>query len=298
MSLTVFITGGSGLLGAELARRALARGHEVIAGYKTHLPPCGSRIQFDLAKPDEVEQAIKRAHPEIIIHSAAISDVDMCEAKPAFANLVNGEATGRIGEAASNLNAHVIYVSTDYVFDGRGGLYGEEDRPNPINRYGSSKLLGEELLTKSGANHSIARTSVVYGWGRDYRPNFATWVLRQLESKQSLEVVNDQFASPTLNSNLADMILELAGKSVEGVIHLAGYTKVDRYSFARRIAETFHYDPNLIKPVKSEETSWKAKRPLDSSLNVERARKLFAVGPLKLDEALQRFRASRGQGQS
>lgn len=190
---------------------------------------------------------------------------------------------------------YVVYVSTDYVFDGLTGSYREEDEPHPINQYGRSKLLGEELLTRSGARCAVARTSVLYGWGREHRPNFATWVLGKLTSNQTMKVADDQFATPTLNSNLAEMILELTSQRFEGIIHLAGATRINRYTFARRIAETFHYDSNLIEPVTSNQTAWKAKRPRDSSLNIEHAQKMLEEKPLELKEALEQFRAARHQ---
>jgi dTDP-4-dehydrorhamnose reductase len=280
-------------LGAEIARLTSQAGCDILSGYNTHLPLAGSPIRLDLMNPDEAQQLIRKARPDLIIHTAAISDVDLCEQKPDIANAVNGEATGKIGGIAAKLGAYVIYVSTDYVFDGATGSYQEEDKPNPVNHYGRSKLLGENLLKETGARYCIARTSVVYGWGREHRANFATWVLSKLKSNQPLTVVDDQFASPTLNLNLVEMILELAMKRWEGIIHLAGATRVDRYNFAKCIAETFHYDPNLIEPVKSQETEWKAKRPTDSSLNVGKAEKLLEKRPLELNKALERFQAKR-----
>jgi dTDP-4-dehydrorhamnose reductase len=290
--LRIFVTGGSGLLGAELVRLTSQAGHDVLSGYGMHFPLAGSPVHLDMTKLNDVRQAILKTRPDIIIHTAAVSDVEVCEQKPNLANVVNGEVTGKIGEIATTLGSYVIYVSTDYVFDGATGSYDEDDKPNPINHYGRSKLLGEELLKKTGARYCVTRASVIYGWGRGHRPNFATWVLGKLKSNQPLEVIDDQFASPTLNSNLAEMILESTNKRLEGIIHLAGATRIDRYNFAKKIAETFHYDPNLIEPVKSERTGWKAKRPADSSLNVEKAERLLSRPPLELSEALRQFKKS------
>jgi len=293
----IFITGGSGLLGSELVVQASALGHQVLAGYNMHSPLYGTPIRIDLTQPNQIKRLMQKAGSEVIIHTAAVSDVDLCEDNPDLANLVNGKATGMLGEAAAKLDAYIIYVSTDYVFDGRTGSYREEDKPNPINQYGRSKLLGEELLKESGARYCIARTSVLYGWGREHRPNFATWVLSKLRSGQPLKVIGDQFASPTLNLNLVEMILESTSRRLEGVIHLAGSARIDRYNFARRIAERFHCEPDLIERVEFNQTSWKAKRPTDSSLNVEMAERLLERKPLELNEALGQFLAAE-KGQS
>jgi dTDP-4-dehydrorhamnose reductase len=291
--MRVFVTGASGLVGTELAELLSASGHEVISGYRTHLPIAGKPVHIDLADLEQIKPLIKKAKPDTIIHTAAMTNVDLCEEKPADAMLLNGDATGKIALAANALNALTIYVSTDYVFDGKIGGYGEDSEPNPINQYGRTKLLGELLLKESGAPCLIVRSSVIFGWGRNHRPNFATWVLDNVKSNQPLKVVDDQFATPTLNSNLAEMIIELASKRLEGVLHLAGASRIDRYNFAKLIAETFDGDPNLIRSVKSDESLWKAKRPTDSSLNVEKATKLLDRKPLRLDQALEQFRAGR-----
>ena len=293
--MKALVTGGSGLLGAEIARLLSEAGHDVLSAFKTHPPPVGNPIRLDLSELDKIQPKFQKARPDLIVHTAAMSDVDLCEENPDIANEVNGKATGKIGEAASHVGAYVVYVSTDYVFDGQIGSYREEDKPNPINHYGKSKLLGEELLRESGARQCIVRTSVLYGWGREYRPNFATWILHRLESDEHVKVVNDQVASPTLNLNLAQMILELAAKQYEGVLHLAGATRTNRYTFAKQVAEAFNLDPSLIEPVKSDQIDWKAKRPADSSLNVDRASRVLDRKPLELHEALEQFRAAKRQ---
>jgi dTDP-4-dehydrorhamnose reductase len=281
------------LLGTAVVRLASQAGHDVFSGYNLHLPPAGIPIRLNLTQLGEITPMIRKAHPDFIIHTAAVTDVDLCEQEPEVANLVNGKATGEIGEAAALLGSYVIYVSTDYVFDGKTGSYHEEDRPNPINHYGRSKLLGEELIKGSHARYCIARPSVVYGWGREHRPNFATWVIDRLRSNQSANVAVDHFASPTLNENLASMLLETASKKFEGIIHLAGATRINRYDFAVRIAATFGLNASLIRPVGSDSLNWKAKRPTDSSLDTSLAQKLLEKKPLRIEEALALLRASK-----
>jgi dTDP-4-dehydrorhamnose reductase len=286
------VTGASGLVGAEIVGQLIQAGiDEVMAAYREHLPSDGTPTKLDLTQPRSIPAYVEKIRPSLIFHAAAITDVDFCERNPGLANLVNGEATGKIGEAAVELGSFVVYVSTDYVFDGKKGSYHEEDSPHPVNLYGESKLLGEKMLKDSGAEYSIARASVVYGWGRGHRPNFATWVLRQLRSKQPVNALEGHFASPTLNSNLASMLIEIAHKRLEGVIHLAGATRVDRYNFALRIAETFGLDQGLIRPVQPDSMGWTATRPQDSSLNVDKAMKHLESKPLQLNEALAQFKA-------
>jgi dTDP-4-dehydrorhamnose reductase len=292
-TLKVLVTGGSGLLGAELVSLLSESKDDVLSGYNIHVPSVGNPIRFSLMELDEIQTMLQRVRPDVIIHTAAMTDIDLCEEEPEIANRVNGEATGRICETASEISAYVIYVSTDYVFDGQTGSYREGDKPNPINQYGRSKLLGERLVKESASKSCIARTSVVYGWSREERPNFATWILHRLRSDEHVKVVNDQVASPTLNLNLAEMIIELATKQYEGFLHLAGATRIDRYTFAKQVAEAFNLDPNLIEPVKSDQIGWKAKRPADSSLNVDAAKETLDSKPLELNEALKQFRTAK-----
>ena len=291
--MKILVTGSSGLLGAQLVSLGLKDGHRVLSAYGSHQPSGGEPIRLDLAELHAIVPVIQKAAPDIIVHTASITDVDLCEQKPQLARLINGEATGKIAEAAVALQAYLIYVSTDYVFDGNSGMYREDDTPSPVNSYGESKLLGEKLVRKSGARHCIARTSVVYGCGREHRPNFATWVLGKLRSREVARVVNDQYASPTLNLNLAEMISDLSEKRLEGILHLAGATRIDRYNFALTIAEVFHLDPGPIMKVSSREIDWKARRPADSSLDVSKTTRLLGRKPLKLHASLERFRGEQ-----
>jgi dTDP-4-dehydrorhamnose reductase len=201
---------------------------------------------------------------------------------------VNGTAAGFLAEACEKVKAFLVQMSTDYVFDGRKGNYHEDDKPAPINQYGSSKLLGERLVMEH-ENICIARASVVYGWGRSYRANFGTWLHDKLTKGENVNVVSDQFASPTLNTNLASIIIELAERRTRGIVHAAGATRASRYEFAIKLADDFHFDPNLITPIKSESSGWLARRPRDSSLDVSKAMKLLNSRPNTLNEGVREF---------
>jgi len=205
--LKTLITGASGLLGSKLAELATHSGHEVYSLYNSHPCTFGKPIQLDITDRRTLHKVLTETKPEVVIHTASITDVDLCEANPELAMKVNAEATGSVSKNCEEIGSYLIYVSTDYVFNGRRGNYSEEDKPDPINAYGSSKLRGEEEATRNCSRACIARTSVIYGWGRSYRANFATWVYQKLRANEQVRVVTDQFASPTLNSNLARMLL-------------------------------------------------------------------------------------------
>lgn len=270
-------------------RLAIESGHEVHSLYLEHSSPEGRPLRLDISDQAAVEKTLADKLPEVVIHVASITDLDLCEQNPELAFRVNATATGFLAEACRNVKSFLIYVSTDYVFDGEQGNYREHDQPNPVNVYGKSKLLGEQEVARKGVEFCIARTSVLFGWGRKYRPNFATWVYEKLRAGQKINVVTDQYATPTLNSNLARMLLEAAERRVSGIFHLSGSTRINRYEFAVLLARKFGFDEKLLTPVRAEAIHWIARRPFDSSLNVAKAQELLTHKPSTLNEALNEF---------
>jgi len=294
--LRLLITGASGLLGSKLVKLAIESGHEVHSLYLEHSSPEGHPQRLDITDQAAVEKSLADKLPEVVMHAASITDLDLCEQNPEFAFRVNATATGFLAEACRNVKSLLIYVSTDYVFDGERGNYREHDQPNPVNVYGKSKLLGEQEVAGKAEDFCIARTSVLFGWGRKYRPNFATWMYEKLRGGQKINVVTDQYATPTLNSNLARMLLEAAERRMSGIFHLSGSTRVNRYEFAVLLARKFGLDEKLLTPVKADAIHWKARRPFDSSLNVAKAQENFNNKPSTLDEALNEFAAESRVG--
>ncbi len=283
--MKIFITGGSGLAGSRMAEMAVARGDEVFSGYAHNPPSWGREVRFDLLDANGIRDIIERMRPDVIVHSAALTDVDRCEREKELAYKMNVEGTRAIAEGARRAGSHLVYISTDYVFDGQRGLYREDDDTNPVSYYGSTKLLGEEFCLDRGC---VARTCVIYG----SRPasgkvNFALWLLNNLKSGKEARVVTDQFITPTLNSSLAAMVLEAADRHLSGIYHLSGATRVSRYDFARRLARVFDLDSSLILPSRLSELNWLAKRPMDSSLDTGKARGKLMNMPLSLDDSLQ-----------
>ncbi len=261
-------------------------GHDVHSVFNMHPVKEGKPQRLDLNDPEGITRCIQEKAPDAVIHTASMTDVDLCEANPELAMRVNGQSTGLLARECHDGGSFLAYVSTDYVFDGKQGKYNENDEPNPINVYGHSKLLGEHEVVRYHKNSCIARTSVLYGWGREHRPNFATWLYEKLRAGQKTEVVVDQFASPTFNSQLARSLLEVVERRLQGVLHLAGSSRVSRYEFAVQLAREFGFNEKLLDRVNSESTSWKAKRPFDSSLNVSKAMERLSNKPVTLTEAL------------
>jgi len=285
--LRLLITGASGLLGHKIAQLALHEGHEVYSIYKNHPINLGTSFKIDLTNQNEISKVITKLKPKAIIHTAAYTDVDGCEINKDLAWAVNAEATKHIAIASTHTDAHLTYVSTDYVFEGEKSLYTEEDQPNPINYYGYTKLKGEEFIEKYSRKWCITRASVIYGWGETQKLNFATWIINNLKQQKEVKILTDQYVSPTLNTNLTEMLLEIAEKRITGVLHTAGATRASRHEFALELVQIFNLNMNLIKQAKMNEIPWKAKRPADSSLNVSKASALLGEKPLELNQALK-----------
>lgn len=285
--MKLLVTGSSGLLGHKVAQLALEKGHEVHSVFNEHPVTLGRPIKLNLTDQSLVTETIIKLKPQAIIHSAAYTDVEGCETNRETAWKVNAEATRYIATACTNTHSHLTYVSTDYVFNGENGFYTEQDTPKPVNYYGFTKLKGEENVKRHAEQWCIARVSVIYGWGSKHKQNFATWLIHNLKQGKEVKILTDQYVSPTLNTNLANMLLEIAERKITGVFHTSGATRISRYEFALKLAEVFNLDMHLIKQAKIEEMQWKAKRPRDSSLNVFKALTLLDQKSLELDQALK-----------
>ena len=252
--MKLLITGANGQLGHELVRATVAAGHEVVAT---------SHETLDITDKSAVDTAITAARPDVVIHAAAWTAVDACESDPDKAMLVNGTATKYIADAAHAVGAHVVYISTDYVFDGsKTSPYDEEDAPNPQSVYGASKLEGERAL---GPNDAIVRIAWVCGF---YGGNMVKTILRLAEQPQ-LKFVDDQIGNPTFADDAAEMIVRIATEKRSGTWHVTNQGDVSWYEFAREVLMAAGFDANKVAPIKTHELQppRPAKRPFNSVLN-------------------------------
>ncbi|MEM2219681.1 MAG: dTDP-4-dehydrorhamnose reductase [Candidatus Korarchaeum sp.] len=289
--MRILVTGAGGLLGSKLAELALKLGYEVYSGYLTHEPTHGIPLRFDIRDRDALRRAFNGCKPEAVIHTAALTDVDKCEVDKGLAWSINVEGTRNVAKLSREYGVFLLYVSTDYVFRGDRGMFKEMDEPDPINYYGLTKLEGEREIINTVEEFCIARASVIYG----ARPssgkvNFATWVIEKLRSGDIVSIVADHWNSPTLNTNLARMIIEVVERRLTGVYHLAGATRISRYEFAKLIAEEFGLNGELIRPITMDEVGWIASRPRDSSLDVSKAMETLQNKPSTIKEALRVLR--------
>ncbi|MGA2767324.1 MAG: dTDP-4-dehydrorhamnose reductase [Candidatus Bathyarchaeia archaeon] len=288
--MKLLITGASGLLGTKLCETALRNKHEVYSAYSQHKPAYGNLVELNILNLKGQQRALEKIKPEAVIHSAALTDVDKCELEKELAWRTNFQATAHLAQLCKEHDVFLTYVSTDYVFDGEKGMYEETDKPAPVNHYGLTKLKGEEAV-QALDNYCIARGSVIYGsTPATEKTNFALWLLDKLQKREDVKIATDQWNSPTLNVNMAEMIIEALERRVKGILHTAGATRLSRHEFAEHIAKTFNLDTKYITPAQAKNIKWLAKRPKDSSLNVEKAEQTLTNKPLRIREALEKMK--------
>ena len=290
--MKVLVTGASGLLGKKVIKELLDRNHTIVALYNRNQIPFNHdkliKIQLDLSNKVYLEDLILKKKPDMIIHLAAYTNVDECEINKDKAWSINVEATRSIVRAARVVKAHIIYVSTDYVFDGEKGLYKETDPPNPINYYGLTKLIGEEIIRSSDLLYTIIRPSAIYGIGGS-KKSFAEFVVEKLSRREKIYALIDQYVSPTLNTLLAKAIAEVVEMKPMGTFHIAG-ERMNRYEFAVKLAKALDLPVDLIEKASIEDMKkWIAKRPRDSSLDTGRARNILKTRFYDTELAIELF---------
>ena len=289
--MKLLITGANGLYGSKLARLAVEKNYDVYSGYNQELPAYGTAVHFDVSDKTEVDEAFKKVIPEVVVHAATLTDVDKCETNKELAWKINVDGAKNIVDASKRSHAFVVYISTDYVFNGEKGQYKETDTPDPINYYGLTKLKAEALVQNLLGESCIARTSVIYGDSPAAgKMNFALWLLDKFKRKEKAKTLTDQWNSPTLNTNMAEMTLEIIERKLTGIYHISGATRISRYDFAKLLAQTFNVETDLIMPCTMAEFSWPAKRPKDSSLDTSKAQRTLKNKPLQIHEAFQQLK--------
>jgi len=217
-----------------------------------------------------------------------MTGVDLCETEQDLAMTINAQATKTLAEQAAKNDCFFVYVSTDYVFDGKKGMKKENDSLNPLGFYGKSKLGGEIALNDLASDWCIARTSTPFGI-HSTKKSFPLWVKENLESKKEISVLTDQYTSPTYVPNLSKMLIEVATRQITGIIHLTGATRISRYTLAEMVVDRLNLDKTLLLPTTISEMNWKAQRPEDSSLDVSLATEILEEKPQKIEQSLDLF---------
>lgn len=283
--MKILVTGSTGLVGRQVVKDLMLSYTDVYSCYHNSKPDNGIAKSLDLTNTEEIVKVVSDTRPDVIIHLAAITNVDLCETQKDLATKINVKATAVLAEQASKIGAFFLYVSTDYVFDGEKGMRKESDNPGPIDHYGKSKLEGEKVVQEIATKWCIARTSTPYGI-HPKKKCFPIFIAENLQAKHPLDIITDQYTSPTYVPNLSRMLIEIASRKIHGILHVAGATRISRYDMAEMITEKLNLDKKLLRPASMDTINWTAKRPKDSSLDISKAASILKEKPVGVVEGL------------
>jgi dTDP-4-dehydrorhamnose reductase len=282
----ILIIGSNGMLGQRLVEFYLKDASTEIFCASVEDESFFKNVEYrktDITNKSEIKSLIRAFYPDVIVNAAAYTNVDKCESEKDLAYKINAFAVESLAKLAFAYNAHLIHISTDYVFDGTSGPYTETDKVNPISYYGRTKLAGENAVIASNVKYTIIRTNVLYGPAKYGRMDFVKWVVSSLRQGKQISIVSDQINNPTYIDDLVSGINSVAIHAREGIYNIGGYELLSRYSFTLRIADYFHLDKSLINPIETISLNQPAKRPLKSGLVNLKAETEIEYKPYELE---------------
>ncbi|NKB68746.1 MAG: sugar nucleotide-binding protein [Candidatus Latescibacteria bacterium] len=284
--MNILVTGAHGLLGRSLLHQT---GDVDLSGCGRSSDPVGGRpyYQVDLTDPDAVDNLLTTLRPDWVIHTAALTNVDQCQTEPDLARRINLDTVAHLATACRRLNLGLLHLSTDYVFDGREGPYGETDVPRPLSHYGALKLESEQLVLQQGLRGTVVRTLWLYGCIAHTRPNLVTWPLGALLKGETVQIVDDQWGNPTYVDDLSQILIHLCRHEVHGLLHMGGDSYVTRYEMTLQLARFFGLQEHLVKAQPTAATKQRAGRPLRSGLRTDALQRHLGRAPLNFARGLE-----------
>jgi dTDP-4-dehydrorhamnose reductase len=297
--LKILVTGSNGLLGQKLVELILTKDDFLIATAKSKLAidqPKGEFHSLDITQLTEVEKVVSKTKPDVIINTAAMTQVDHCETEREKCWLNNVTAVENLVKACEKTGTRLIHVSTDFIFDGTRGPLDELEKPNPLSYYGESKLAAEIAVQKSNIDWAILRTVLVFGVTKDMsRSNIVLWVKKSLEEGKTINVVNDQWRTPTLAEDLAMGCYLAATKKAKGIYNISGYEMMTPYDIAIATADFFRLDKSLIKQTDSTKFKQPAARPPKTGFIIDKAKRELGYAPRTFKEGLKLLSSQIGR---
>lgn len=290
--MKILVTGANGLLGQKLIK--LLDEDPDVDLIATARSPLSSTLQrgvfqkMDIENKEDIVHALFEHKPDVIINTAAMTQVDECELNHEKCWKANVTSVELLAEACQWYNTYLVHVSTDFIFDGSHGPLDENEKPAPVNYYGESKLAAEEVVKNSSIDWSILRTVLVYGVTPDMsRSNIVLWVKNSLEQGKAINVVNDQWRTPTLAEDLAMGCYLAAKKKAKGIYNISGKDFMSPYDIAIKTADFFKLDKSLISATDSTQFKQPAQRPLTTGFIIDKARKELNYEPRSFEEGLK-----------
>ncbi|MBF0430842.1 MAG: NAD(P)-dependent oxidoreductase [Fibrobacteria bacterium] len=266
--MRILLLGCNGLLGQNLIARAPSDSEIYGASIEpdTYIKPLAEYQKINLGDQSALQSLISRVSPDLIINAAAITNVDLCETEREQCGLINRDAVGWMADTLVPL----VHFSTDYVFNGEDGPYGENDAVDPVSYYGQTKLESESLVASANPNSLIVRTMTLWGKGNQLRPSFVEFVKSNLTHKKPVNIVTDQLGNPTLASDLALGVFALLKNKCKGIYNVCGSEIISRYDWAVKIADYYQLDKSFIQSCLTRDLNQAARRPLCSGLKIDK----------------------------
>lgn len=291
--MKVLLTGSNGLLGQKLVDLYKTNSSvELIAtarGVDRYPDKIGyTYASLDITQKNEVDSVLDFHQPDVVINTAAMTNVDACESEREACDALNVHAVDFLVNACNRINAHFVHVSTDFIFDGTHGPLTEDEKPSPISYYGLSKVKAEEIVQAKSKSWAIARTVLVYGIVSDMsRSNIVLWAKGALESGKSINVVADQFRTPTLAEDLAQGCSLIAEQKATGIYNISGKNFMSVYDLVVQVADFWNLDKSLLHLSSSEGIKQPAKRPPITGFRLDKAMNVLGYNPKSFQEGLK-----------
>ena len=283
--MKILITGVNGLVGNSLYK-LLEESDHIVYSSSRNIEGL-AKYKVDITDKNEVDSFFESEKPDLVINSAAMADVDLCEEERELCWKVNVEGVQNLVDMCNRYGSHLTHISTDYIFDGKkeSGIYLENDKPNPQGYYAESKLEGERIILDSNISHSILRTILVYGLHN--KPNIITFLKSYLEEGKSVNLVSDQVRMPTFVDDLSRACISASEKKARGVFHICGPEQMSYLDIGNRIAEYFSFDKSLINHVQTKDLNQKAKRPFRTGFDLQKSKEKLNYIPTNFEDSLK-----------
>lgn len=287
----VLITGANGLLGQKIVSEAKHFPQISLLltskGPKRFTDNLNPYFELDICDPIACSEFILHHKPDVIINTAAMTNVDLCESEKENCDNLNITAVKTLVKLSNKIDAHLIHLGTDFIFDGENGPYSEEDLPNPLSYYGMSKWKADLIVMANANSWAILRTIIIYGIAEGMsRGNLVLWAKNALEKEQEIKVVNDQFRSPTLAEDLAWACLRTAELKAKGVFHISGAETKSIFDLVNELADVYGLNKELIIATDSTTLNQAAKRPPNTGFNIQKAIDVLGYKPKSFAEGL------------
>ena len=290
--MKILITGSNGLLGQKLLHKlrqdfsveliATSKGKNRVSNKDGY-----TYFDLDITNNDAVAQLIASEKPQVVINTAAMTNVDLCEDEKKACDALNVEAVRYLADSCAMIDAHLIQISTDFIFDGEDGPYTEEDEPNPLSYYGLSKLKSEEVLQAHNVKWTILRTIIVFGVGEKLsKGNIVLWAKGALAKGDPLNIIDDQFRAPTLAEDLADACILAAKKKAFGVFNASGKDIMSIYEIVERIAKHYGNTTENLNRISTATLNQTAGRPPRTGFILDKSKKVLGYNPHSFEECL------------